>query len=402
MTVTVEVGFTEAGNSAPFLTLDDPVKGKLDSEDFVLGGAEVLVDISEFLQGYSINRGKNRELENYNSGQLNIQFENTTRAFDPNFATSPYFGQIVPRRQVRLTNNGIVQFEGTIDDWNLSYTPGGQSLATATAFDGFSNLSQLNISQVTVDEESTSSRIETILDEIGWSQQKRNIEPGGAILGAETIADDINVLQYFGTVGVSEPGDIFVSKNGSVKFVSRNASFQSDGVVFSDAGDGVPYTDVGVVFGSELLFNSVVVTSPAGVANAQDTASIGNYGERDLIRETFLSSQDQLDVLASFLVNRFGEPEFRFETISVNVRQVSEQEQQDLRGLELGDVVEVKLTPSGVPPQVTAYGKIIGIEAQVQPESELMTFKLQSVAGALFVLSDPIFGRLNEGNSLGW
>lgn len=402
MTVTVEVGFTEAGNSAPFLTLDDPVKGKLDNEDFVLGGAEVLVDISEFLQGYSINRGKNRELENYNSGQLNIQFENTTRAFDPNFATSEYFGQIVPRRQVRLTNNGIIQFEGTIDDWNLSYTPGGQSLATATAFDGFSNLSQLNISQVTVDEESTSSRIETILDEIGWSQEKRNIEPGGAILGAETIDDDINVLQYLGTVGLSEPGDIFVSKNGSVKFVSRNVSFQSDGVVFSDAGDGVPYTDVGVVFGSELLFNSVEVTSPAGVANAQDTASIGNYGERDLIRETFLSSQDQLDVLASFLVNRFGEPEFRFETISVNLRQVSEQEQQDLRGLELGDVVEVKLTPSGVPPEVVAYGKIIGIQAQVQPESELMTFKLQSVAGALFVLSDPVFGRLNQGNSLGW
>ena len=43
MTIKVELGFTEAGASAPFFTLDDPVLGVLDSPLGVLGGGEVLV-----------------------------------------------------------------------------------------------------------------------------------------------------------------------------------------------------------------------------------------------------------------------------------------------------------------------------------------------------------------------
>ena len=402
MSVKVELGFTEAGNSAPFLTLDDPVKGTLDNSDNVLGGAEVLVDVSEFFQNYSITRGKNRELDKFNAGQVSITFENTNRFFDPTFEASPYFGQIVPRRQVRVTKDEIIQFEGTIDDWNIDFSPGGQSTATAQGFDGFSILANLTIDELSVPEETTNERITRVLNAINWSQNKRDLDFGGATLGAQTIEQGTNVLDYLTLISLSEPGDIFISKNGSVKFVSRNVSFTSDGITFSDNGEGIGYTELKSVFGSELLFNSVLVSSEAGQATARKVDSIAEYGERDLERNTLLSDQEQLDVLASFLVNRFAEPELRFESLSSNLRTLSESDRLLLENAELGDVTEIKFTPNNIPPQIDSYGKIIGIRSTVTPDSEQIIFNFQSVAGALFVLSDAEFGKLDSGNSLGW
>jgi len=402
MSVKVELGFTEAGNSAPFLTLDDPVNGTLDNSDNVLGGAEVLVDVSEFFQSYSISRGKSRELEKFNAGQVSVTFENTNRFFDPTYEASPYFGQIVPRRQVRVTKDDIIQFEGTIDDWNIDFSPGGQSIATAQGFDGFSIFANLTLPELSVPEESTSERITRVLDAINWSENKRDLDFGGATLGAQTIEQGTNVLEYLTLISVSEPGDVFISKNGSVKFVSRNVSFTSDGITFSDTGDDITYTELQTVYGSELLFNSVLVTSEAGEATASKAQSIGEYGERGLERATLLSDTDQLQVLADFLVNRFSEPELRFETLTSNLRTLSESDRLLLEGAELGDVTEIKFTPNNIPPQIDSYGKIIGIRSTVTPDSEQIIFNFQSVAGALFVLSDAEFGKLDSGNSLGW
>jgi len=74
MTVKVELGFTEDGQGAPFLTLDDPTLGKLDDPDVFLGGGEVFVDVTEFFEAYSIDRGKSRELERYQEGQASVRF----------------------------------------------------------------------------------------------------------------------------------------------------------------------------------------------------------------------------------------------------------------------------------------------------------------------------------------
>jgi len=40
MTVKIELGFTADGAGAPFLTLDDPTLGRLDTAGIYLGGGE--------------------------------------------------------------------------------------------------------------------------------------------------------------------------------------------------------------------------------------------------------------------------------------------------------------------------------------------------------------------------
>lgn len=406
MSVKVELGFTEAGNSAPFFTLNDPTKGQLNNTTFVLGGAEVLVDVSEFFQSLSITRGKSRELDKFNAGQLSLNFFNNNRFFDPTFEASEYFGQIVPKRQVRVTINEEVTFEGTIEDWNLDYVRGGNSFASAQAFDGFGFLGNVTLPEITPPVESTSERIVRILDTIDWPASKRQIDFGGAELGAFTIEEGVGVLEYLQQVSQSEPGEFFVSKNGSLKFVSRNVSFTAEGITFSDnnggAEPGIGYQAIQVVFGSELLFNQATVTSEAGSSISRNEVSIGLFGERDVERVTLLSDEPQLETLSKFIVSRFGEPELRFESVTVDLKTLEEAQRSLLLEAEIGDVVEVKYTPNGLGPEIDRYGKIIGLSLSVNPSDEIITFNLSSVAGALLVLDDEVFGRLSIDNSLGW
>lgn len=402
MTVKVELGFTADGQGAPFFTLDDPTLGVLDSQTVFLGGGEVFVEVTEYFQTYALNRGKSRELDKYESGQATVAFENAERVFDPTFEASPYFGQIVPKRQIRISNEDIVQYQGVIEDWNINYEPGGQSIAVAQAFDSFSYFSNVTFGEVTFPAQETATRINAVLDEVGWSATARDIAFTGATQASGTVEAETPALDYLQTVSRGEPGELFMAKNNDVKLVGRNAAFTSDGLSFTDDGTGIDYKTIEAIFGSELLFNEVTTTSSAGTAVSTNDTSVQIYGERDLVRETFLSSEFQLQQLADYLVTRFGEPEFRFEGITVDLRAKEESVKQDILDLELGEVIKVTFTPNDIPPAIVRYGRIIGIQQSVTPESQEIIFKLQTTEGGLFVLNDNVFGRLDEGNLLGW
>lgn len=402
MSVKVELGFTEEGQGAPFFTLDDPVLGVLDSPNVFLGGADVFVDVTEFFDSYSLNRGKSRELEKYQAGQLSVAFRNATRAFDPTFEASPFFGQIVPKRGIRISTNDKIQFQGVVDDWNVSYERGGNSLAVAQCFDSISFLAGRSFGDVSFSQESTKERIGSVLDEIGWSDELRDLGDTVTNVVSDTVSADTNVLEYLQKLARGEPGDLFIDKTSKVKFVGRNEAFTSDGLTFADDGSGVGYKTIEAVFGSEELFNKVTITSPAGNETRSNSSSIGEYGERDLLRNTFLSSSDEVGQLADFLVDRFELPEFRFQGITIDLRAQSEQVKNDILDLELGNIVEVKFTPNEIPPQIVRYGKIIGIQQQVTPQVQEVILRLQTTEGALLVLDDQVFGRLDAGNELGW
>lgn len=402
MTVKIELGFTADGQGGPFFTLDDPVLGRLDDPNVFLGGGEVFVDVSELFQSYTIARGKSRELDKYEAGQATVQFENNLRTFDPTYTDSPYYGQIVPKRNIRITAGTAVQFFGVVEDWNIAYDPGGQSIASCQAFDSFSFLTNVQFNDVTFAEEQVSVRLNNVLDEINWSADAREISGVGATLAGTVIADPVSVLPYMQTVANSDPGDVFISKTGSVVFAGRNTTFTSDGLVLSDSGTAVPYKTISAIYGSELLFNSAIVTSVAGTATALNNTSITIYGQRDLTRPTFLSDTGQLEELASFLVTRYANPEFRFEGVTVDVRAITPEQKAQVLDLELADVVKVEFTPNNIGDPIERYGKVIGIAQQFTPSSEEIILKLETTEGSLFVLDDPVFGRLDAGNLLGW
>jgi len=392
MSVKIELGFTEAGVGAPFFTIGNATKGVIGSTTYVIGGGELFVDVTNQLQSFAIIRGKSRELDKFNAGQLTATFTNNNRFFDPTYEPSPYYGQIVPKRSVRVSVDGIYQFYGVTDDWNISYDPSGVSVASLTAFDSFSIIANNVFESFAPDEELSGARVTAVLDNISWPLDLRDIDTGSELLEAQIVADGANALDYLNVVEQSEVGFIFMDKIGKVRFIARNDSYALSAVTFSDNGIDIPYTDIAVTYGSEFLYNEVTLTSSAGTAMAEDAISKATYGPSEYTLNTYLATIEDLQKIANGLLSRYKNPEFRFERIQVNLDAISSSQRASLLALELGDLIEVEFTPSGIPPQISRFGRVISIGQSHSPTESVMTIGLASIEGTPFIIGSSTFG----------
>jgi hypothetical protein len=390
MTVLVEIGATDG------FILDDPFEGVLDTSE--LGGT-VFRDITPALINLEVTRGKNRDLDRYSAGELTVVLNNENRDFDPLFTGSPYFGDIVPRRDVRLTVDGVRQFTGIIDDWNLAYDPSGQSKAALIASDDFTLLARQQLTAGTATPQSSGDRVSAVLDmpSVAWTKA-RDIDEGAATLGADVFEG--NALDYLNKVATSEAGDIFVGKSGELRFRGRlDATPTSAGLItFADDGTGVPYTRVSVNYGTELLFNTSEVSSIAGTATALNQSSRTIYGVSSTEVDTLLSTTAQLQNLANFIVEKFSEPEYRIDAIGMNVDTLSSAHRATVLGLELGDVILLKFTPNGIGDPIEQYGQVIRLDTQIENDRHDVTIGLTSLDWTFLVLDDAVFGTLDNNN----
>jgi len=381
--------------------LDDPVAGVLDNEVYTLGGT-VFYDITNRMISASVSRGKNRELDRFNAGTLQVTLNNNDRAFDPTYSLSPFAGSIIPRREVRVTVDGERVIETTIDDWNFSYEPGGISRAEIQATDNFTLLAREVLEPVTATPQLTGARFNAVLDQddIAWPVEKRNIDTGVSSLGADTIEG--NALTYLQLVAESGQGLFFIAKNGDLVFRDRlDATPTSTSVTtFNDLGTAIPFTLTAVNYGSELLFNQAIVTSAAGTATALNERSQLTYGTASYELDTLLSTETQLQNLADFIVQKYGDPEYRFETIQVNLNTVNETQKASCLALEIGDIISITFTPNDIGDPIEQFGQIIRIAHNIQTTRHDVSFSVASLDWTFLVLDDDVFGTLNENNAL--
>jgi hypothetical protein len=401
----VEIGFDILSSGfGPYFILDDAVKGKLDNTDYLLAGT-IFFDVTDSVKTIAIQRGKNHSLDQYDAGLANVVFNNNDRTFDPEFSGSPFFGQIIPKRQIRISSGGEVAFTGVIDDWNLTYEPNGDSIASAACSDALVYFQNQNIAERTSSVQQSGDRLNTILSlpEVNWPVTERDIETGAMELGADTIADNTNALDYIRLITRSEPGSFFVAKAGNVVYRDRRTGPTSGGTTLADDGSGIPYTNMVVEYGSELLYNQIdassVITSTA--VRAQSAESIDTYGIFNLTRsELLINNEDDLVSYASFLGNRFKDPEYRFKSVQILLDQRTPAQQAEILALEIGDVVQIKFTPNGVAPAIEKYAEIIGVNHSVDSVNHILTLGFSTLDFSLLVLDDAVFGKLDSGNAL--
>ena len=401
----VEIGFdlTETG-VGPFFRLDDPVKGKLDNTDWLLGGT-LFYDVTDAVKSIAVKRGKDRGLDQYDAGLANVVFNNNDRTFDPEYSGSPYYTQIIPKRQIRISSGGELVFSGIIDDWNLQYEPNGDSIASAACSDALVYFQNQAIGTRTNSVQQSGDRLSTILSlpEIDWPIEDRDIETGAMQLGADTIADSTNALDYIRLITRSEPGSFFVSKAGGVVYRDRRTGPTSGGTKLADNGTGIPYTNMVVDYGSELLYNEIVATSSLLETGVQvnATESQNTYGIFNLTRSDLLvNADDDLQGYAEFLANKFAEPEYRFKSVEIRLDQRTALQQAELLGLEIGDVLQIVFTPNGITPSIDKYAELISIDHAVDSVNHVMTLGFSTLDFALLVLDDAEFGKLDNGNAL--
>jgi hypothetical protein len=401
----VEIGFdlTDTGRG-PFFVLDDEVKGKLDNTAFRLGGT-LFYDVTDKVKSISIQRGKNRQLDQYDQGLANVVFNNNDRTFDPEYEPSVFYGQIIPKRQIRISSGGVIQFFGTVDDWNLYYSPDGDSTVGAACSDATSSFATQFIPARTNSVQTSGDRINTILSlpEIDWPVNQRDIEVGAMALGADTVPENTNALAYFRTIEKSEPGSFFLSKTGSVVFRDRRTPGNANGVTLADDGSGIPYANIIVEYGSENLHNEIALTSAITEtqAIARSAESIQTYGIFSLNQTGLLvNDDDELVEMSKFYANKYKEPEYRFNSIDIILDQRTAVQQSAALGLELNDVVQIKFTPNGIAPAISKYAEIIRIDHAVDNVNHVLSLGFATLAFSLFVLDDTQFGKLDSGNAL--
>jgi hypothetical protein len=404
--VKVELGLN-LGQSDPFaFVLDDVLKGVLDNTSYTLGG-ERFFDISDRLIGTSISRGKNQALDRIDAGTSSIVVDNSDRHFDPLYPNGPYFGQLIPRRTVRITCNDQAVFIGAIDDFDIVYAPSNRSQVRIDVSDAFSTLTNSGLEEFTPTAQLSGARVNAVLDrpEVDWPADEREIDTGNSTMLGVLVAEGTSVLEYLQLVSNSEFGDLFIGKDGKVVFRERNAVPNTPNLVFTDevvAGvyQGIQFASVNNVYGSENLYNRILISnadSPALEASAADTESQTVYGPRSFSQSSLLvASQSELQFLADYLLARFKEPQYRFEAVTVVMDTLSTVNQDAVLDLEIGDIVQVRFEPSDIPPAIEQYVRIIGISHDWTSTSKNITFALERLDFAIFILDNLVLGELDN------
>ena len=400
----VEIGFDLTENNVgPYFRLDDPIAGVLDNTDYVLGGT-IFFEITSAVKDFTIRRGKSRQLDRYSSGQARVRFNNNNRDFDPEYESSPYYGQIIPRREIRITSGTAIQYFGSVDDWNLLYEPNGDNIAEALCSDGFRTFANQVLQNYTNTEQTSGARINAVLSrtEINWPAEKRSIDTGRQTLGADEVSADTNALAYLQKVEASEPGSLYIGKSGNVVFRDRAVAPTSDVAVLADDGSGIPYQGMRVVYGSELLYNEIEISSviTGGTATASDSLSQGNYGILTLSQTGLLmSATEAAQELADYYAGLYSSPEFRFESVEILMNDLTDEQQNQIFDLELGSVVKVVFTPGNPKqsPAIEKYAEIIRIDMAVDSIFHKVSLGFATLDSAYLVLDDAVFGRLNTG-----
>jgi hypothetical protein len=408
-TIQVLVGFqTTTGFGQPF-QLNDAVYGLLNTG--TLGGL-AYADLTNLVESVNITRGRSRQLDQFNAGTATVSFNNSTRVLDPLNTASIYYPYVLPRCPIQILANGIPIYTGLITDWNLEYdiaSNGDRMYATCS--DAFTVLANTTLIARTVTQETTSARINTVLDytEVQY-QGARNIGTGSSTLGASAsssgfnIADGTNLLTYLQLVNTSEQGYLFVAADGTLTFKGRSSVLNPiAGATFSYTGS-ISYQTLLNSYGDELLYNYIVTQSPAGVQQiTSDATSISQYQSQSLNLTNLLNSTvSEVAGLGNYLLGKYKNPVLRFTNVSTQMAALSEANQNICFNLDLTSIATVvKNFTTGTPATESQTLIVSGISHNITPGSHIYSLQFESTDGNQYLtLGDAIFGTLSTTNLL--
>jgi hypothetical protein len=397
--IQVLVGFqTTTGFGNPF-QLDDPVFGVLDTS--TLGGLQ-FADLTSLVLSVNVTRGRNRQLDQFNSGTATVTFDNSSRILDPLNDDSIFYPFVLPRSPIVISANGIPIYSGLVVDWNLEYDLANQDRMYARCADDFTVLANQALNAFTPSAQLSGARVSAVLDrpEINY-QGARQIGTGSSNLGAYAVSAETNVLNYLQLVTTSEQGYLFISADGTLTFKGRTEVLnQPADAVFTSNGTNLPYQTLTNEFGDELLYNYIVTESPAGGPfDAIDTTSQTLYQSQQYALTNLLnSSASEVEALGEYLLGKYKNPVLRFTGLSNQLAALSETNQDACLNLDLTDIASITKTfVQGTPSSVTQTVIVSGISHNITPQSHIIAYSFESTdQNQYLTLDDAIFGILDE------
>lgn len=412
----VEVAFPAgAAPSSTGLVWDDPTRGFWDSG--WTWGSDVWVDVTEWaLRKFSSVRGRDRFLDEPQSGSAQFILNNRDRRFDPTAETlvdadpdapgsitastsgsdvtvewtsagtgepAPYYGQLVPMRRVRISAvspRGVQRpvWHGYVKGWPTWYD-GGHSEASVQCVDSLAVLAATDLDETVAvgDGDGTGARIGRALDraEVAFPAS-RDLDAGRTTLGPTTFGE--NTLSYVQKVARSENGWLYVAADGTVTFRDRHAALKTEPTVTFGTG-GVPVHKFGVDTSADQLWNRIVVQLADGSeAVAEDASSREKFLTRTRQVDTLLPTATAGDEAARWLLGRFAEERTRITHVTVKLNALTVDQQGQVLELDIPDRVSVVLNPAVGGPTMTVESVIEGVSHDCTRADWMVTFALSS------------------------
>ena len=254
----------------------------------------------------------------------------------------------------------------------------------------------------------TDERITVIADLADWMTDGLDLNTGDTtVLGLQV--NNKGLLDALKEVETAEQGRLFMSVDGKIRFIDRNAegsgTFVTSQATFSDnPGVGeIKYADITLTYDDRYIFNEITVTQPDNSSyTSADTTSQNKYFKRALNIDNFIADA------AYFLVNtslyrlaKYKDPQMRIDELTVNVRRAAAY-QSPCVTLDIGDRITVERTPQDVGAQISKSLIIEGIKHSITRDNWVVTFNTDpTLQNAPFVLDSATLGVLDT-NILGY
>jgi hypothetical protein len=293
--------------------------------------AAVIVDVSNVVDSVTIKRGRNPQVDEFQTGTMTLRIVDQNGDFNPQNPSSPYFGLLDPMRKVSIsaTSVGVTHpmFSGFITSYTTSTPLNANDVVYTTiqAVDAQRLAQNAQIATVTgaTAGDLSGTRINQILDMISWPASMRDVDSGLTQMQNDpgTARTSLAALQ---TVTNSEYGAFYVDASGSFVFQDRTVTVASIGgtpTMFNDNGTDIGYANAVWRLDDTLVFNQANVSRAGGsVMSSTNAASVEKYFAHTYNIQNLLMQTDAvaLDYARAYVASR-AETSVRCDAIELDL-----------------------------------------------------------------------------------
>lgn len=295
------------------------------------------------------NRGRPSVDGRFDAGTASIVFDNRDAALTPENTQSPYYPNVVIGVPIRVSVvDGMTTypvFYGSVSSWPPDYPRSRGYTVTVPLVDGFETLNLTDLSGRTYPAQSTTARLNAVLNHVGWPAGLRDFDTGLATVQATSFAapndgGEQPALLHLLDVAEAEAGVLYMSADGKVTFRNRiSNSGVSPLAEFTDADENIH--GLSTAFNNDFLWNVIQVARENGVQVEVDSA--GSGPRRTLTRDVMPMGNDAEALnVAEWLADVFGAQRLRVDQLTVKTLKPG---LAAVFGLELRDMVTVTHQP---------------------------------------------------------
>lgn len=399
------INFSTGPAFAQAMILDSGILGT----NVLADSAAVIVDVSNQINEIKIQRGRNAQSDQFQTGSLSLRIVDQTGDFNPMNTAGPYYGLLDPMRKVTITaTSGAITyplFAGYITGYSTTTPLNAVDVVytTITAVDAFRLAQMAQISTVTGASagDLSGTRINQILDQISWPASMRDIDAG-----LTTMQNDPGTartsLAAMTTIELSEYGALYVNASGSFVFQDRSVtagSVSGTPVDFNEGGVGIAYANAIWVLNDVLVYNSAQITRTGGTTQTAinqpsiDLYFVHSYNQQNMMMETDAVA---LDYARAYIASRAA-TSVRCDAITLDL--YTENYDAGVTAalsLDYFDPVSITTTQPGAS-SLSKTLQVFGVAHSISPNSWKTTFTTLEPIIDAFILDNALYGILDSG-----